>query len=165
MLIRRPTEKDLCFLTRCNNSEAKWVGVEEPSFFENYMNLPYFMVAEEDGKQAGFLLAMGPEVDYDSKNFLWFRERMKDFAYVDRVIINPEFRRKGIASALYKELFARTPNIPTVCEVAIKPDENSESIPFHEGFSFLGIGEFSANGKKLCTMYYRSPSDGFLIKK
>jgi len=102
MLIRRPTKKDLCFLTRCNNSEAKWVGVEEPSFFEQYMDLPNFMVAEEDGKQAGFLMAISPKVDYDSKNFLWFRERVPDFAYVDRVIINPKFRRRGIASALDK---------------------------------------------------------------
>lgn len=158
MLIRRPTKKDLCFLTRCNNSEAKWVGVEEPSFFEQYMDLPNFSVAEVDGEPAGFLMAMAPEVDYDSKNFLWFRERFSNFAYVDRVIINPEFRRRGIASDLYKDLFKKTRGIPTVCEVAISP-LNADSIPFHEGLGFREVGKFSANGIKLCTMYYRDASN------
>lgn len=158
MRIRRSTREDLCFLTRCNNSEAKWVGAKEPVWFEKYMDLPHFMVAEVDGKQAGFLMAMGPEVDYDSGNFLWFRERLQDFTYVDRVIVNPEFRRRGIATGLYRELFARTPHIPTVCEVAIKPDENSESIPFHEGLGFSARALFSADCKKVCRMYVRSPS-------
>lgn len=158
MEIRRPTLKDLCFLTRCNNSEAKWVGVEEPSFFEKYMSLPNFMVVEVEGKQAGFLMAMGPEVDYDSLNFLWFKEKVPNFVYVDRVIVNPEFRKRGIAQALYRTLYTLNPYIPTVCEVAIEPERNEESIPFHKKQDFSPIGIFSADCKKQCTMYYRAPS-------
>jgi predicted GNAT superfamily acetyltransferase len=158
LTIRRPSDKDLCFLTRCNNSEAKWVGVEEPSFFEKYMDLPNFNVAEMNGEPAGFLMAMGPKVDYDSKNFLWFRDRIPNFVYIDRVIIDEKFRRKGIATAMYEDLFHKNLNVPMVCEVAISPS-NSDSIPFHEGLGFGSIGKFSANGIKLCTMYYREASN------
>jgi len=166
LTIRRPTEKDLCFLTRCNNSEAKWVGVEEPSFFEKYMDLPNFNIAEMNGESAGFLMAMGLRIEfwiteityYDSKNFIWFRERIPDFVYVDRVIIDEKFRRKGIATAMYEDLFHKNLNVPMVCEVAISPS-NSDSIPFHEGLGFTSMGKFSADGVKLCTMYYREAAN------
>ncbi len=156
LTIRRPTDKDLCFLTRCNNSEAKWVGVEEPSFFKQYMDLPNFNIVDIDGDSAGFLMAMGPKVDYDSKNFLWFKERIPNFIYIDRVIVNGGFRKRGIASALYEDLFYKNSHVPMVCEVAIRP-LNADSVPFHEGLGFKSMGNFSANGIKLCTMYYRDP--------
>ncbi len=154
MNIRHATEQDIPFLVRCNNSESKWVGIEEPEFFHKYIDLPYFFIAEENGKPCAFLLAMGPETDYDSKNFLWFCERMKDFVYIDRVIVDGRYRRQGMASRLYHELFESVPNKPIVCEVAISPP-NEESIPFHERLGFVGVGVFSADGKKTCTMYLR----------
>ena len=59
---------------------------------------PYFRVAERDGELLGFLLALGPEIDYDSPNFLWFRERYDAFLYIDRIVVAATARRLGLGT-------------------------------------------------------------------
>ena len=39
------------------------------------------------GELDAFLLAFDEASDYDSPNFLWFRERYPRFAYVDRIAV------------------------------------------------------------------------------
>lgn len=150
MVIRHVVEEDLNKILELNNSEAKWVGLIEKNFLQNFLNIRHFYI-EENSKMRGFLMAMKPMDDYWSKNFLWFRDRYNDFVYIDRIIVNPVYRRKGIGSKLYQHLVV-VGNSPLVCEVAIKPF-NEESILFHEKLGFKSVGEFSANGKKLNRMY------------
>ena len=152
MLIRRVEHKDLDEILILNNQEAKWVGLEEKSFFEDYLDIPFFYVGEENGEITSFIMAMDQSTDYDSKNFLWFRDRVKEFYYIDRVIVKPEKRGKGVGRALYNELMKKTKGLPITGEVSIDPP-NIESLKFHERFNFKKIGEFSSDGKKLCAMY------------
>ena len=153
-LIRKATAQDLQRITEINNTEQEWVGFADIPFFQKYLNtIPFFLAIESQDKFAGFLMGMNEKTDYDSKNFIWFRDRIEKFYYVDRVVIAPEMKRRRLASQLYNFLISQTGNITITAEVKIYPTRNTESIPLHEKFGFKEIGRFSSDGKKLCIMY------------
>lgn len=153
MQIRTVQPGDLARILEINNSESKWVGQEELSFFQQYIGIAAFNVAHNNSDILGFLMAMDEKTKYDeSKNFLWFCDRIPRFLYVDRVVVDSTMRNQGIGGALYQELIAKRHGWPIVCEVAIDPP-NPGSVRFHERFGFRGMGEFSADGKKMCRMY------------
>jgi len=115
----------------------------------------YFRLAESNGQMAGFLIAFDPAADYDSPNFLWFRGRYKTFAYIDRIIVAPEARRKGIAFRLYKdlEMLAKERRIPIMaCEYNLLP-RNEVSRLFHQKYGFEEVGtQETENGKKTVSL-------------
>lgn len=99
-----------------------------------------------------FLLAFDAAANYESPNFVWFRERYQKFVYIDRVIVAKDSRRQGLAAALYQDLFdwARAAGYGLVgCEVNQEPP-NPGSDAFHEVMGFLpaGSGEPS-QGKRV----------------
>src|SRR5262249_49391720 len=97
------------------------------------------------GEEA-FLIAFDQNATYDSPNFLWFRERMPAFAYVDRVAVDARSRGRGLARLLYEDLFAAT-CAAVVCEVNYDPP-NPASDAFHARLGFAEIGRARlANGK------------------
>ena len=97
-----------------------------------------------------FLIAFAPDADYDGVHFAWFRERFKDFVYVDRVVVAHAARGRGIARALYADLFQRAQSdghSMICCEVNVDPP-NPASDAFHASLGFHEIGRASmANGK------------------
>lgn len=152
MIISSVESNDLDQIVELNNIEAEWVGLKQRTFFETYLRIPFFRAVKEDGKISAFLMGMSQATDYDSKNFLWFRRRVKEFYYVDRIIVEPEKRGNGFGKALYQDLIRQRNGLPIVAEVSINPP-NTESIGFHEAFGFKEIGRFSSDGKKMCRMY------------
>jgi len=89
-----------------------------------------------------FLLAFTADADYDSPNFLWFRERHARFVYTDRVVVAAEARGHGLARALYADLFARAGSDRhslACCEVNIDPP-NPASDRFHAALGFTEAG-------------------------
>ena len=76
------------------------------------------MVCEIDGQVAAFAIAYAPDTAYDSPNYLWHADRFDDFLYLDRIAVSHDFRRRGIASALYDEMEElATPHGRMVCEI------------------------------------------------
>jgi uncharacterized protein len=99
-------------------------------------------VATVAGPGAAFLLAFDQTADYDSPNFLWFRERFDSFLYVDRVIVDAASRRFGYGRALYGDLFRRAGTLAhrrIVCEVNQFPP-NPVSDAFHARLGFTEVG-------------------------
>ncbi|MBW8882224.1 MAG: GNAT family N-acetyltransferase [Asticcacaulis sp.] len=98
----------------------------------------------------GFLIAFDEKAGYDSPNFLWHRERLQRFAYVDRVVIAAAAQGRGLGRKLYEQLAldARAAGFPVIaCEVNIDPP-NTTSIAFHEKLGFQRVGDQRlANGK------------------
>jgi len=86
------------------------------------------VITIDDGV-AGFVLAFAPGTAYDSVNYRWFSERYADFLYLDRIVLDPAFRRRGLASLVYDELEAVAADRGRmVLEVN---DGNEPSLAFH----------------------------------
>ncbi|MBP7241803.1 GNAT family N-acetyltransferase [Amaricoccus sp.] len=107
-------------------------------------------MAARIGEADALLLAFDETADYDSPNYLWFRARHDRFVYVDRVVVAPAARGRGLARALYAALVARTrtagaPRI--VCEVNALPP-NPASDAFHAALGFAPAGEGRLAGGK-----------------
>jgi predicted GNAT superfamily acetyltransferase len=93
-------------------------------------------------EQAAFLLAFDQDAAYDSPNFLWFRERVDRFVYVDRIAVAPARRGQGLARRLYEALFAAARALgqaTILCEVNSDPP-NPASDAFHAALGFREVG-------------------------
>ena len=71
-----------------------------------------------------------------------------EFAYLDQVSILPEYKRKGIATAIFKEALANI-DTPVVAFIVEKPLFNKASIYWHEynEFKFSAISDGEYKGK------------------
>lgn len=91
---------------------------------------------------AAFLIALDQDAGYASPNFLWFRRRFARFVYVDRVVVAPDWRGRGLARGLYAGLLARAAaagHARLACEVNSDPP-NPASDAFHAGLGFREVG-------------------------
>jgi len=89
---------------------------------------------------AGFVITFRSGADYDSGNYAWFSERYDEFAYLDRIVLHEDFRRRGLGSLVYDEIEARATPGPLTLEVNILPP-NEPSLAFHRGRGFEAVGE------------------------
>ena len=88
----------------------------------------------------GFCLVLGPGADYGSVNYRWFAERYDDFAYLDRVAIDPAFQGLGLGRELYEEVERRVDAPWFTLEVNLRP-RNDGSLAFHERLGFEEVGQ------------------------
>jgi len=89
-------------------------------------------------------------------NFSYKNERTKDlllnedkeFAYLDQVSILPEYKRKGVGTAIFQKSLIAI-NTPIVAFIVEKPLFNKASIYWHEynGFEFSAINNSEYKGK------------------
>lgn len=106
-----------------------------------------------DGQTAGFVLVFGPGTDYDSVNYRWFGERYgARFHYLDRIVIDDRFRRRGIASAVYDavEEDARSRG-RLALEVNIDPP-NDPSLAFHRRRGYREVAQLGEPGHRVSLM-------------
>lgn len=135
-------------LLTLNNRSAVETSWLEPERLEHMVGAAFAAIHVPDGQ--ALLIAFDQNADYDSPNFLWFRDRYDQFVYVDRIIVASEARGKGLARQLYAQLFdlARDAGHERVtCEVNSDPP-NPASDAFHaaEGFAEAGHA-LLGNGK------------------
>ena len=112
-------------------------------------------VARRAGAADALLLAFDQDADYDSPNFLWFRDRYAAFVYVDRVVVADAARGRGLARRLYADLLAaaRTAGHERiVCEVNSEPP-NPASEAFHAALGFVPVGRAEIHGGKKTVTY------------
>lgn len=106
-----------------------------------------------DGRTAGFVLVFSPGTAYDSDNYRWFGTRFGDhFDYLDRIVIDDGFRRRGLASAVYDavESAARTRGRLTL-EVNVDPP-NDPSLAFHHGRGYAEVEQLGEPGHRVSLM-------------
>jgi len=111
--------------------------------------------ARRVGEVDAFLLAFDQSADYDSPNFLWFRERYARFVYVDRIVVAESARGRSLARLLYHELFAkaaRTGHFNVVCEVNSNPP-NPASDALHHALGFSEVGGASIHDGRKTVRY------------
>ncbi|MDO8364721.1 MAG: GNAT family N-acetyltransferase [Actinomycetota bacterium] len=105
------------------------------------------LVAEVQGRFAGFCWVIGPGQPYGSLNYGWFSRQYESFLYLDRIAVQPEFRRYGIGRAFYTDLVRRfTDAWPVLtCEVNVRP-MNEPSVRFHHTIGFREVGRQDTDG-------------------
>ncbi|NNF80952.1 MAG: GNAT family N-acetyltransferase [Rhizobiales bacterium] len=103
--------------------------------------------------RGAFLLTFDQDADYDSPNFIWFKENYGRFVYVDRIVVSPTERGQGLAAKLYKELFeiARAGGHSMICCEVNSDPPNPGSDRFHEalGFEEAGHAHLPDRGKSV----------------
>lgn len=107
----------------------------------------YFKVALSDDEVLGFLLMLPPGASYSSLNYAWFSERYDDFAYVDRIVVDPSAAGKGIGRRFYTDAIESLSGEHSriLCEVNIKP-RNDVSLAFHAALGFVEVGQQDTEG-------------------
>lgn len=97
-----------------------------------------------------FVLVLDQDADYDSPNFLWWKERRDSFLYVDRIVVAATAQCRGLGRQLYAHAMDEARRLGfdrVVCEINIDPP-NPRSVAFHTALGFKAAGEqHRANGK------------------
>jgi predicted GNAT superfamily acetyltransferase len=136
----RPIRAATGRLLSLNNENATQLSPLTLAEFAHLIAESFYAAAIDEAD--ALLLALDQAADYDSPNFLWFRERYGRFVYVDRIVIAFTARGRGYARALYCDLFARAQaaaHSRVVCEVNFEPP-NPVSDAFHAALGFAEVG-------------------------
>lgn len=146
-------------LVALNNAHAAELSFLTPERFAALIEKAF--LACRIGEADALLLAFDQAADYDSPNFLWFRERFGRFVYVDRIVVADEARGRGLARTLYERLFDRARaagHARVVCEVNADPP-NPASDAFHAALGFVEVGSARLPGGKT-VRYFERRLDG-----
>src|SRR3569623_1429923 len=108
-------------------------------FFDN---ADYFRVAEASGHLAGFLIALGPNANYDSPNYGWFAQHYPEFLYIDRIVVAKPYRGLGLGRLFYADAtsFAEVRVPVLTCEVFLEPRDDV-SVLIHGTYGFQEVGQ------------------------
>jgi predicted GNAT superfamily acetyltransferase len=137
-----------------NNEHAAELSWLEPERLSYLLGRAFH--ARRIGALEAFLITFDQDADYDSPNFLWFRERYPRLVYVDRVVVARSARGRGHARRLYEDLFAlaaRAGHSLVTCEINAEPP-NPASDAFHAALGFHEVGEAVIHGGTKAVRYY-----------
>src|SRR5262249_48530333 len=98
--ISRDLEADVLALNNAHAAELSWLDRDQLAPL-----LGEASYARRVGTLDAFLLAFDEGAAYASPNYLWFRARHARFVYIDRVVVAPAARGRGLARLLYADLF------------------------------------------------------------
>lgn len=136
-----------------NNAHATELSWQDENSFAHLLKEAFHARWSPD--QTAFLIAFDERANYSSENFRWFQRHFKRFVYVDRVVVSPAHRGKGLAKMLYADLFAavRTAGQSrVVCEINFDPP-NPASDAFHAALGFVEVGHAILAGKGKVVRY------------
>ena len=103
-----------------------------------------FQTIYVDEVPAGFIIALREGLeDYDFKSYRWFEERYSKFLYIDRIVIDKKYWKKGLGGKLYQYAFdyAKGNDIEIVGAAITTVPYNKESLSFHAKMGFTEVGE------------------------
>lgn len=98
--------------------------------------IAYVITFLDDDKTINFMKKV------NHKNFIHLQNIVSNFIYIDRIAIDKNNRKMGIASELYKEIikFAKQQNVDNLtAEINLLPTKNIASFKFHKKFQFTEI--------------------------
>lgn len=164
VVIRPITPADFPHVLRMN---AAWEHYTSPldirALERLHAEAVYHRIAVCEGQPAAFLLAFAPGAAYESPNYRWFSARSADFCYIDRVVVDARYQRRGLGQALYEDVaaFAHERGIARLtCEVDAEP-LNAVSDAFHARGGFVEVGtQWVADGTKRVSLRERVLAHG-----
>jgi hypothetical protein len=144
MLVIAPvTPADFPDLLALNDHSVPHVNAIDAAQMARFLDqaVAFFQLLD-DHQLAGFVIALGVGADYDSPNYTWFSEHIDNFLYIDRIMVHPDFRRRGVARLMYAELDKRALQAGLArlcCEVNLQPP-NPDSMALHQQLGFVQVG-------------------------
>lgn len=149
--IARGDEAAILALNNEHAAELSWLEAERLSFL-----LGEAFYTRRIGDLEAFIMTFDQGANYDSPNFVWFRDCYERFIYVDRVVVAAHARGRGHARRLYQDLFEhaeRAGHTLVTCEVNTDPP-NPASDAFHAALGFAEVGDAVIHGGKKAVRYY-----------
>ena len=154
-MIRIITPKDLELIYEWNESTVPKVNsLTFEEFSLQSINCTYsYIQYSSDSDPVGFIFLYDEKTEYNSLNYLYFKNRYQNFLYVDRIIVAKEHQKKGYGQQLYD--FVIDTHKPDIfcCEVNITPP-NRESLSFHQKYGFKEIGQQTVYNKVVSLLTY-----------
>jgi uncharacterized protein len=138
--IRGPTSSDIPAMLALNNAHAAELGALSIEALAHLVAISFRTRVTENTN--AFIITLEQGVDYDSPNYVWFSERFARFAYIDRVAVAANARKKGVGRAFYSDLIEAALHAGhdiIACEVNSDPP-NPLSDTFHAALGFREIG-------------------------
>lgn len=155
MEIRAMTDADTADVLRLN-ADSVWAlsPLDEAGLATARTRASLPFVGTVDGRVAAFAIVYAPGSGYESVNYGWFAERFEDFLYLDRIVVDQDHRRQGIASGMYDYAeAAAAANGRLVCEVYSTPP-NEASLAFHRNRGYVQIGTLAqGDDEHECAMF------------
>ncbi len=112
------------------------------------------IVAENDGKVIGFVLAMTQGDAYENGNFQWFDERLNRYVYIDRIVVSEDGRGHGVGSQLYAYVvdWAQQQGLLQIAAETDLIPPNEDSLKFHQNRGFVALGTRVLDSGKTVSM-------------
>ena len=103
----------------------------------------------------GVILGFEKGAEYSGFNYNWFCQRYDDFLYVDRIIVNPAYRGKGVGLQLYKHAsnYCTANGLTSLCCEVNGYPANPVSHQFHLKAGFEAIESVVHPEGKTVVMY------------
>lgn len=154
-VLRPAAAADVPLLHALNEAEVPDVGALDAEAFTALLDLAAATtVVWLGGRIAGFVVLFDEGSSYASPNYRWFAARHDAFAYVDRVVIAPWARRRGLGARLYAAAIAHAGDRPLAAEVNTVPS-NEDSLAFHARQGFIEVDRVSRGADKEVAMLLR----------
>ena len=102
---------------------------------------------------AGFVVTFRPGSPYDSENYRWFAQEYGGaYLYLDRIVVDDRFRRRGLAGLVYDAVEAEASQLGRLAlEVNLDPP-NEGSLAFHANRGYVEVGRRGAPGHVVSLM-------------
>ena len=142
-MIRRYADADAHSVLELNEANVPDVGPMDRSKLELLIaEAVLFEVVELEGEVEGALVVLAEGSSYGSPNYRWFAQRHPEFVYVDRIMLSPATRGKGLGVELYERAATagRQAGKPMLCAEVNTIPPNPRSFRFHQRFGFVELG-------------------------
>ncbi len=132
-------DQEIADFVELNRGAVRWTGGLSTEVLRRSLRCGAYLLATGSPLHAGCHIIPSP-VHASGAVGEWCTANLdEEHVLIERVVVAPEVRRRGLASALYAGVAGAFPERPLVAAVKTTP-RNEASLRFHEAMGFSSIG-------------------------